>query len=291
MSVVSEDELAAAACGGGLKVHSIRAFSAFEFNSPPVVLVHGPPESGLSTFISSLLIHTQQTRGLDGAVVLTDRKSETYMGGTIPHEFVLRRPLTFEAVLKSLVDLQRHRRSARPDQELLRLAVAVDDCIPSQSVLKSESLLGLIRFAKEVNIMVIIGVSDMSKLPPVHTFATHVAATRCVSTEDPKLLQKRMFVRAPNASALAEILASCQEHEFLVGLLRSPGPSASTLQDFMRSYTPTYYVQRSELARTPYAWRGDEVAAAPGFCLGEFHMDMEVQLLLIKALGYVPQEA
>jgi len=277
----------------------IRTFTTEEFTKPPVIVIQAPRESGLSSLIASLLLQTQQTRGLDGVVVLTDRATEHYMGGTIPRQVIMDK--SFDVVLKTLIDMQKHRQSTLPDRPLLRLAIAVDDMIYSNRVLKSEALQRDIKLAKEYNIMVIVATSDVAILPAnVHTFATHVLATKCLSTEEPKLLQKRMFVMFDSPVALADTIALCQRYEFLVGLLRPL--VSSTLLDFSRSYQPTYYVKSPEYARESETWKGERgcdsssdassvrstvgaaLSGAP-FRLGEFRMDPELVIHITHALG------
>jgi hypothetical protein len=274
----------------------IRSFAVAEFTKPPVVVIHGPRESGISTLIASLLIETQNSYGLNGVVVLTDRNTEHYMGGTIPQAVIMDRP--FEHMLNSLIELQRHRNNSTVAVEQLRLAIVVDDVLYNPKILRSEAVQRNIKLAKEFNIMIVIATSDVTILPPnVHTFATHVIATKCISVEEPKLLQKRMFCMFDSALALADTLALCQPHEFLVGLLRSS--LSCTLLDFSRSYIPTYYVKSPEFARDEDFWKGDRSADSastasggstklppPATTIGEFHMSPEL-IVQITARGLI----
>lgn len=261
----------------------IRSFSASDFEKPPVVAVHAHRESGLSTLLASLLVETQQAIGLDGAVVLTDRPTDWYMGGCIPPQIILDK--SFPSVLKALIELQRHRKSSgRP---LLRLALAVDDVFYTPKILKSEFTQRDIKAAKDYNIMIIIATSDVTVLPTnVHTFATHVMTTKCLSTEEPKLLQKRMFVMFDNAVALADTIALCQKHEFLVGLLRPQ--SFATLLDFSCSYQPTYYAKSAAYVHAD-RWEGQDetdvtVSTRAEIVEAEFVMDPELIVHITHAL-------
>jgi len=302
-AVVSEASTTAASkpvASNRLRDLKIRMFTTEEFTKPPVIVVHAHRESGMSTLISSVLIETQLTRGLDGVVILTDRATEGYMAGVIPRQVIMDKP--FDHVLKTLIDLQRHRMSTLPDRPLLRWAIAVDDMIYASKVLKSEALQRDIKLAKEYNIMIIIATADLAVLPVnVHTFATHVMSTKCLSTEEPKLLQKRMFVMFDNALALADTVALCQKYEFLVGLLR---PTASaTLLDFSRSYQPSYYVRSPEYAQDAESWKGERLCDSSSatsdagsvrgpsspvtYKVGEFRMDPELVIHVTHALGLV----
>ena len=119
-----------------------------------------------------------------------------------------------------------------------------------------------------------------------------VIATKCISVEEPKLLQKRMFSMFDTPLALADTLALCQSREFLVGLLR-PAAASATLLDFSRSYIPTYYVRSPECVRNSDLWKGDRADSAsetssvlssdstsspPPYKIAEFHMNPELIL-------------
>ena len=273
----------------GLRSFMIRPFEVDEFLSAPVVIVHG--RCGISTLIMSLLMQTQQRFGLDGALIINDRCTQAYGQGVMPLAAVVNEPL--EKVLSTLIDVQVHRQNTLPDKPLLRLAVAVDDCIYNAKTLKSETLQSRIRLAYQYKIMIIIGTSDLGVLPPnVHTFATHVMATRCVSTEEPKQLQKKLFVMFETHVALADVLANCRPYEFLMGVLRSDGTSGTTVQDFSRTYTPTLYV-RDEKAATAaacenfwnYTGTDTSVLEPSASVKAEFKIDPELLAHLTHALG------
>jgi hypothetical protein len=271
----------------GLRSFMIRPFSLDEFTTAPVVVVHG---RNISTLIMSLLVQTQERFGLDGAIIINDRCTQTYGQGVINLAAVVNEPL--EKVLTTLIDVQVHRQNTLPDKPLLRLAVAVDDCIYNAKTLKSETLQSRIRLAYQYNIMIIIGTSDLGVLPPnVHTFATHVLATRCVSTEEPKQLQKKLFVMFETHVALADVLANCRPYEFLVGVLRSDGTSGTTVQDFSRTYTPTLYVRDDKAATAAaresfwdYSGAGADALAAASV-KAEFKIDPELLAHLTHAMG------
>jgi hypothetical protein len=183
----------------------------------PVVIVHAPRETGATSLIATLL---SLLPGIDGVVVLTDRAvAPTYMNGALPSQLVLNKPA--DKVLKQLIRVQQHHLRHFPDEKLARLALAMDDVFYTPKVLKSEDFQKDIKIAKDFNITVIMTTADASLLPNnVHTFATHVFATRCISTEEVKLLHKRMFIMFAATGDLADRLALCKPYEFLVGLLR-----------------------------------------------------------------------
>ena len=253
----------------------IRSFNVSDFTTPPVVGVHAHRGSGMSTLTASLLIETQRHIGLDGAVILTDRPTEWYMGGCFSRQIIMDKP--FPAVLKTLLELQRHRIASgrRP----LRLAIAADDVIQTPKILKSESTQRDLKAAKDHNIMIILATPDVTIWPTnVHTFATHVMTTKCLSTEEPKLLQKRMFVMFDGPVALADTIALCQNHEFLVCSLRPM--STSTLLDFSSSYQPTYYAKTKEHVHVA-SWKPDvdveeEERGQAGIVEAEFIMEAEL---------------
>ncbi len=282
--------------GLGLRSFMIREFSVDEFTTAPVVIVHGRRCSGVSTLIMSLLVQTQQRYGLDGAIIINDRCTQTYGQGVIPLAAVVNESL--EKVLSTLIDVQIHRQNTLPDKPLLRLAVAVDDCIYNGRTLKSETLQSRIRLAYQYNIMIIIGTSDLGILPPnVHTFATHVFATRCVSTEEPKQLQKKLFVMFETHVALADVLANCRRYEFLVGVLRLDGLGGTTVQDFSRTYTPTMYVKDDPPASTSiqgswdYSCDSASSVGTPGVETASFKMDPELLAHLTHALGVLGRKS
>jgi hypothetical protein len=209
--------------------------------SSPVIFIHAPRESGTSTLLGSLLVEMQKQWGLDGAFVLTDRADSRYMGGILPKDIILDKP--FEYVLRKLIEVQRHRQGTVTDRPALKLALVVDDFIYSSRELKSTALQRDIKLAKSYNISILLATPDVSILPAnVLTLATHVLATKCISTEEPKFLKKNMFVRFDSAVSLADTLALCKKHEFLMGLLRLK--DGNTLLDFSRSYAPTLYMDR-----------------------------------------------
>ena len=242
----------------------------------PVIFIHSPRESGITTLIGSLLVQMQQEWGLDGAFVLTDRADKHYMGGILPDGIVQDKP--FEQVLRKMIEVQRHRQSTVPGSPL-KLALAVDDYISNVKELKSITLQRDIKLAKKYNISIIIATPDASVFPPnCQTLATHVIATKCISTEEPKLLKKSMFVMYDSPASLAENLALCGKHEFLVGLLRLANvDGTSTMHDYSRTYTPTLFAR-------------DE-----SFCEGEdyeeatFTMSPELISHMTYALGIRPE--
>ena len=214
----------------------------------PVIFIHSPRSAGASTLIGSLLVQLQQDWGLDGAFVLTDRADRYYMGGILPSGIILDKP--FEFVLRKLIEVQCHRQSTFPDRPALKLAIAVDDFIYQSKDLKSAAVIRDIKLAKSYSIAIIIATPDATILPGSngHTLATHVLATRCISTEEPKLLKKSLFVMFDSPVALADTLALCRKHEYLLGLLRvGTTTGSSTFLDYSRSYCPQLYVASSDM--------------------------------------------
>jgi hypothetical protein len=244
----------------------IRDFDFSEVTKPPVIVIHAPREAGMTTLITSLLVQAQKRLGVDGAVVLCDRPlpDGLYMNGVIPKDIVFSKPA--DKVLKALIGLQAHRLGMDGAAELPRLALALDDTLYTPKLLKSEAFQCDVKRAKNYNIMVIIATSNCDTLPKtVHTFATHVIATRCISAEEPKHLQKRMFVMFPNTDAMVETLSLCRRYEFLVGMLCPADVTSNTIVDATRVYVPTMYVGSEALARVgkhEHSWAAAGSAAS-----------------------------
>lgn len=229
----------------------ITEFSLQEVSKPPVFFVHAPREAGSSTLLASLF---------EGVVVLCDRPSPQYMGEILPNGVIHSKP--GDSVLKALIDIQSHRLSLSAKAALPRLALVLDDVLYTAKMLKSEAFQRNIKRAKDFNIMVVIATSDADLLPKnIPTLATHVFATKCVSTEEPKLLQKKMFVMFDSATALMETLVMCRRHEFLVGLMR-PSETSRTLTDFTRSYVPEHFVADEDSIPADESWSVGPVSEA-----------------------------
>lgn len=241
VSASAAPSAAAAACLSDLH---IRAFDFSDITKPPVIIIHAPREAGTTTLITSLLVDAQDRFGIDGAVVLCDRPAPDgqYMHGVVSKDAVFSKPA--DKVLKALIGIQTHRLGMEGGTgPLPRIALALDDTLYTPKLLKSEAFQCDVKRAKNYNIMVIIATSNCDTLPKsVNTFATHVVATRCISTEEPKHLHKRMFVMFPDAPSLVETLDLCRRYEFLVGLLCPCDASSNTIVDATRVYTPTLYV-------------------------------------------------
>ncbi len=185
----------------------------------PVVVIHAPRESGCTSLIAALLAHLP---ALQAAVVLTDRAYTPggYMQGALPRQVVLNKDPA--QVLKALIGLQNHSRCSFPDEPLPRLALALDDVLYRASTLKADDFKRDLKIARDFNIAVIIATADTALLPgDVHTFATHVMATKCVHAKEPKALLDKLFVMYDSKEALVETLAACGRYEFLVGCLRA----------------------------------------------------------------------
>jgi len=191
----------------------------------PVVVIHAPRESGCTSLIAALLAALP---GLQAAVVRTDRAYTPggYMHGVLPPQVVLNKPPA--QVLKALIGLQNHARRSFPEEPLPRLALALDDILYKAAVLKAEDFKRDLKIARDFNIAVIIATADTTLLPgDVHTFATHVMATRCVHAKEPRALLDKLFVMFDSKDGLAEALGACGQYEFLVGCLRGGGPKAA----------------------------------------------------------------
>ena len=132
-------------------------------------------------------------------------------------------------VLKALIGLQNHARRSFPEEPLPKLALALDDVLYKAGTLKADDFKRDLKIARDFNIAVIIATADTSLLPgDVHTFATHVMATRCVHAKEPRALLDKLFVMYDSKEALTEALSACGRYEFLVGCLRGPGAAVAT---------------------------------------------------------------
>jgi hypothetical protein len=258
---------AAAACLADLY---IRTFDFTDITKPPVIIIHAPREAGTTTLITSLLVDAQDRFGIDGTVVLCDRPAPDgqYMHGVVSKDAVFSKPA--DKVLKALIGIQTHRLGMEGGSgPLPRLALALDDTLYTPKLLKSEAFQCDVKRAKNYNIMVIIATSNCDTLPKsVNTFATHVIATRCISTEEPKHLHKRMFVMFPDAPSLVETLNLCRRYEFLVGLLCPCDASSNTIVDATRVYTPTLYVGNDDALHAlhvKHSWAAAATAAGPSY--------------------------
>jgi hypothetical protein len=101
------------------------------------------------------------------------------------------------------------------------LALALDDVLYSPALLKDVDFKRDLKIAANYNIAVLIATANAGVLPDdVHTFATHVLATKCVAAREPRLLAPRLFVMFKDADSLSDVLALCKPFEFVVGVLR-----------------------------------------------------------------------
>lgn len=205
----------------------------------PVIVIHGPRESGVTSLIGHIL---ENLPGLNAAIVLSDRASAAvnYMDSAIPPQLVLDKPA--DKVLKQLINVQQHHLRNFPGVPLESLALALDDVFYTPRLLKSEAFQRDIKLAKDYNISVIMATADVNLLPNnIHTFATHVVATKCLGSEEPKVLQKRMFVMFENGSVLNQHLLLCRPFEFLVGTLR-PVLGPRTVDTLTHTVTSTRHI-------------------------------------------------
>lgn len=244
----------------------IREFSWDEVTRPPVAVVHAPRGAGMTTLLGSLIMQAQAKLGIEGAVVLCDRPEANYMGKIMPADIIYNKPP--DKVLSELISMQSHRASLEADVHKQRLMFVMDDVLYSPRMLQSHSFQVDIKRAKDFDIMIIIATSNANVLPTnLHTFATHVFATRCVSTSEPAALQKRMFVMFNKAADLVKHLVLLRPYQFLVGLVRpATGAGVPSLPDFVRFYTPTVYSngERIVLPRELDAGWGTSSASVDG---------------------------
>ena len=239
--------------------YGLPSFSAKAFTVPGVVVAYGPPKSGVTTLLESLLLEIQAAWGLDGAVILTDRATDTYMGNTMPNQLITDKAFPF--VLRTLIDMQRHRRSTlahEPTHRPYRLALAVDDHMTDPKDWRAQNLQRDLRLAADANIMVLIGTSNTKLLSGVvQLIATHVFVTRAVT--EAKLMAKNMFATCitDESIELEALLRDTAKYEFLVGCLRAD-------RQLLRAYTSTKYVRDARVQRDAVraAWCGDAAAAA-----------------------------
>ena len=245
---MSEDEEVAAATTASLYNASIVTLRLADIAEDPVFCIHCPQGQGATTLIGSLLIQLQKVRGLDGVLVLTDRASKYYMGGILPEHVLVDKP--FDYVLRKMIELQRNRQMTLPEEPALRLAVAVDDYMYGARALQTPAIQRDIKLAKSYNITIILATTSAKVLPDgADSLATHAMATKCMCTDAPKLLKKKMFVTYDSHVALADMLALCGRREFLVGILRFPeGSQSNTVSDYSRAYTATFYAKDAECA-------------------------------------------
>lgn len=199
----------------------------------PVIIIHAPRERGVTTLIGSLLASLP---AIDGAVILTDRAVVgSYMGGAVPAQIIMNKPA--DKVLRQLISMQRHHIRTFPTEPLARIALVLDDVMYSPKLLKSEEFQRDLKLAKDFNLTVIIATADVALLPNnVYTFGTHVFGTKCVSSDEAKLLQKRMFVMFPDYTELLNRFDLCRPYEFLVGIVRVPANNVNSIQSRTRVY-------------------------------------------------------
>lgn len=217
----------------------------------PVIVVHAPRGSGCTSLIAALLASLP---GLEAAVVLTDRAYTPggYMHGALPPQVVLNKPPA--QVLKALIGMQNHSRRSFPDEPLPRLALALDDVLYKAATLKADDFKRDLKIARDFNIAIIITTADASLLPgDVHTFATHVMATRCVHAKEPGALLDKLFIMFNNKGSLNKALAACDEYEFLVGSVRGTVGVARTFSFKAPPVLPVFAMARELVQRLSLA--------------------------------------
>jgi hypothetical protein len=199
----------------------------------PVMVIHAPRGSGCTTLLGVLLASLP---GLHGAVVLTDRGATPagYMHGILPPQVIMNRPP--REVLQGMIKVQQYALEHFPDDPLPRLCLALDDILYATKTMRDDDFKRDLKNAHAFNIAVLIATADSTLLPPdIHTFATHVLATRCVSVAEPKQLLAKMFVMFPDVATLQNTLDLCQPFEFLVGTLRVPPGASRALHHVVHS--------------------------------------------------------
>jgi hypothetical protein len=285
--------------------YGLKSFSVGAFEAPGVVVAYGPPKSGVSTLLASLSLEIQAAWGLDGIVIITDRVTDTYMGNTMPHQLITDKAFPF--VLRTLIDMQRHRRTTLAHElahRPYRLVLVVDDHMTDPKDWRAPNLQRDLRLAADANIMVLIGTSNPKLLGSVVPLvATHVFATRAAT--EAKLMAKFMFATciADESVDLEGMLKDTAKYEFLVGCLRADS-------QLLRAYSSTKYVRDARVQgdAAGIAWRGEspvdgaassedddagsvaegraEVPPA-GTTLAKFYMDPELIVYMTQILGQV----
>ncbi len=201
----------------------------------PVMVIHAPRGSGCTTLLGALLA---MLPGLHGAVVLTDRACTAdpskYMDGILPPQVVLNRPP--KEVLQAMIKMQQYAPEQFAEEALPYLCLVLDDILYDTKVLRDNEFKRDLKNAHSYNIAVLIATADAALLPAdVHTFATHVLATKYMSASEPKQLHSKMFVMFDNAKDLQATLDLCQPYEFLVGTLRVPPGGSRALAHVVHS--------------------------------------------------------
>lgn len=270
--------LAPSAAASSSSTPTLLPFTLAGLCTPPVLVIHGPRGSGLTSLIASLLVDAQRHLKLDAAIVLTDRGvAPAYMGGLVPSELV--HDQAPDKVLDSLVCMQIQRQRTLPGMPLPRIALAIDDMFYNKRTLRSEAFQRHIKQSKDLNIMLVIATSDAKVLPDnVPAFATHVLATKSVSLDERKTLMKCMFVMFDSPRTFMDALSALGAREFLVGSLRvDPGGDAT-----VRSYRAAPYVGKGFApTATAASWSsgGAAAAACPGVAPQEASLTVDPQLL------------
>ena len=247
--------------GMGEEARSLAAFGLSSFrpawSRPLVYAVYGPHSSGVTTLIGSLLMDLKAANQLDAAVVLTRNRPHNYMGGILPPKLVekaVKDGLTFLELLSRLIQLQRCRERAPEGRGVrpYRLALVADDSFTGKEIGRRE-VRTAIRDAGDANIMVILATSEAKNFQPgVADICTHAFATRTISTDDPKLLKKHVFVMC-TVDDMEEKLRACAPHEFLVSSYRDATISTDP-RVFLRRYVPSQHVRSAEFAPGPDPW-------------------------------------
>jgi energy-coupling factor transporter ATP-binding protein EcfA2 len=201
----------------------------------PVMVIHAPRGSGCTTLLGALLA---MLPGLHGAVVLTDRactaEPAKYMDGILPPQVVLNR--SPKEVLHAMIKMQQYNLEHFAEEALPNLCLVLDDILYDTKVMRDNEFKRDLKNAHSFNIAVLIATADAALLPPdVHTFATHVLATKYMAASEPKQLQSKMFVMYDNPKDLQATLDLCQPYEFLVGTLRVPPGGSRALAQVVHS--------------------------------------------------------
>lgn len=215
-----------------------------ELGKNPVVIAYAPRHGGLTTLLRSLAVGIE---GTNAVVVLTDRADSSadgtpYMDGMLPSQLVLKSsgPNDAQIILRALIDYQSHvsqNDTLSAERPLASFVFVIDDVFYSKKPFETVAFLQDLKRAASFNISVLIGTANPKVLPNnITTFATHVFATNCVSTEDIGVLRKTLFVMFEKAADLGEALSMCGSFEFLIGLLAPPAGLPRTVEVMTRSY-------------------------------------------------------
>ena len=230
----------------GLGTFGLAAFSEREFIR--VAYAYGPPKSGITTLLASLLVQSQRSLRLDAAVVISNRVTSKYMGNLVPKALITNQPLG-TVITKLIAAQKQYQASGAP---LLNLAVVVDDWFPKDP-LSHDELVNSIRMLVDFNIVLLIGTSDLKKIASlVPTTASHVFAARSNVAADAKQLLKHLFLICSDLDEFSQVWNAASRYEFLVGIVQATvGDGIVNPAALLRRYDSTYYVDDASSSTSP----------------------------------------